>query len=184
MTQPYEFESERLGFRRWKDEDKPAFAKMNCNKEVMRYFPKALTRDESDSFINKINKQFIEYGYGLWAVEIKSSKTFIGFIGFYTAAFEAYFTPCIEIGWRLDNEFWNRGYATEGAKACLEYGFNQLGMQEIYSFTAQINKPSINVMKKIGMVQVDSFEHPRIETNHPLRPHVLFKIDKSMFNKK
>lgn len=184
MANIYEFESERLGFRQWKEEDKIPFSKMNNNIDVMKYFPSVLTRRESDTFVDKIVKHFEEQGYGLWSVEIKENQTFIGFIGFFNATFEAYFTPCIEIGWRLDNEFWNRGYATEGAKACLEFAFNKLGMDEIYSFTSRLNKPSINVMKKIGLEKVGSFNHPRVELNNPLRPHVLYKIDKAMYDMK
>lgn len=182
MTNIYEFESERLGFRQWKEEDKLPFAIMNSNNEVMRYFPNTLSRQESDMFINRIVKHFEKQGYGLWAVEVKETQEFIGFIGFFNATFEADFTPCVEIGWRLDNRYWNRGYATEGAKVCLEYAFSKLKLSEIYSFTAQINEPSINVMKKIGLKEVGSFNHPRVEEDSPLRLHVLYKIDRSTYN--
>lgn len=181
MDIKYEFETERLGFRRWKEEDKIPFAKMNANKEVMKYFLHELSRKQSDEFVDKINNHFKQYGFGLWAVELKETREFIGFIGFFKATFQSHFTPCIEIGWRLDSRYWNKGYATEGAKACLEYGFDTLGFEDIYSFTSQINKPSINVMKKIGLKQVDTFNHPRIENDNPLSLHVLYKIDKVSF---
>lgn len=152
MTHIYQFETERLGFRQWNKEDKIPFAVMNANSEVMRYFPNRLTREQSDNFIKNISKHFEKYGYGLWAVEMKETEAFIGFIGFfYTATFESTFTPCVEIGWRLDNKYWNKGYATEGAKGCLDYGLNQLGLKDIYSFSSVINKPSIHVMEKIGL---------------------------------
>lgn len=104
MSKTIAFESERLYFRRWQDEDKQAFAKMNEDKEVMAYFPKTLTASESNAFIDRIEAHFEAYGYGLWAVEIKETAAFIGYIGFYQATFEAEFTPCIEIGWRLSRE--------------------------------------------------------------------------------
>lgn len=157
---------------------------MNANTKVMKYFPNILSKEQSDEFISKINSHFNEKGYGLWAVEIKETKEFIGFIGFFNATFESYFTPCVEIGWRLDNKYWNKGYATEGAKACLEYGFNNLGMNSIYSFTSQLNKRSINVMKKIGLKEKGTFHHPKIIEDNPLRLHVLYKIDKATYNKK
>ena len=177
----YIFESPRLGFRMWNESDRALFAKMNDSKEVMRYFPKTLDSKETDDFLNRVQEHFKENGYGLWAVELKDTKDFIGFIGLLTATFEADFTPCVEIGWRLDNKYWNKGYATEGAKACLEYGFNKLNLDTIYSFTAQINKPSENVMKKIGLKKVGEFKHPRVEDSSLLKPHVLYKIDKDEY---
>lgn len=172
----YEIETPRLGFRQWREQDKPLFAKMNSSSVVMRYFPSTLTKEQSDEFCYKIVDHFKESGYGLWAVEIKQTQEFIGFIGFYNATFEAEFTPCVEIGWRLDDKYWNKGYATEGAKACLKYGFSTLGFKEIYSFTAAINKPSIHVMKKIGLKKQGEFDHPRVEKDSPLLRHVLYKI--------
>lgn len=174
----YIFESSRLGFRIWEESDRELFANMNANKEVMRYFPKTLDSKESDAFIDRIQEHFESTGYGLWAVELKDTKEFIGFIGFLTATFEADFTPCVEIGWRLDNKYWNKGYATEGAKACLKYGFNELNLDDVYSFTTEINKPSQNVMKKIGLKKIGEFQHPRVEDYSPLKPHVLYRIDK------
>lgn len=176
----YIFESSRLGFRTWKESDRELFSRMNSGENVMRYFPKTLSREESDNFFNRIEGHFKENGYGLWAVEIKDTKEFIGFIGFLNAVFEAEFTPCVEIGWRLDNRYWNKGYATEGAKECLEYGFSNLNFSKIYSFTAKINNPSENVMKKIGMEKVGEFQHPKVEEGSSLKTHVLYKIDKKM----
>ncbi|MBS4535120.1 GNAT family N-acetyltransferase [Clostridium sp. D2Q-14] len=179
----YQFESDRLGFRLWNAEDSMLFSRMNADNNVMQYFPNVLSKEESDKFIEKIMNHFEEHGYGLWAVELKVTNKFIGFIGFYTATFEADFTPCIEIGWRLDDRFWNKGYATEGAIKCLEYGFKVLGLNKIYSFTSQLNKPSINVMKKIGLKEQGSFFHPSIEADNPLRLHVLYEIDKKAYDK-
>lgn len=177
----YIFESSRLGFRMWKESDRELFTKMNGSKEVMRYFPKTLDSKETDDFLNRVQSHFEENGYGLWAVELKDTKEFIGFIGLLNATFEAHFTPCVEIGWRLDDKYWNKGYATEGAKACLEYGFKNLKLDTIYSFTAEINKPSENVMKKIGLKKVGEFKHPKVGDGNPLKPHVLYKIDRKEF---
>ncbi len=177
----YLFESCRLGFRMWREADKELFAKMNADEEVMRYFPKRLTCGESDDFFGRIQEHFKRKGYGLWAVEIKHNREFIGFIGFLTATFPADFTPCIEIGWRLDKKYWNQGYATEGAKACLELGFTGLDFAEIYSFTAKINLPSIRVMEKIGLTKIGEFAHPGVKECDPLKPHVLFKIEQKEY---
>lgn len=179
----YDFESNRLGFRRWREADKLPFSIMNSDPKVMEYFPNMLTKEQSDEFVDRINNHFCQYGYGLWAVEVKETNEFIGFIGFFTATFESSFTPCIEIGWRLSGKYWNNGYATEGAKECLQYGFHNLGMNEIYSFTSFINKPSINVMKKIGLQEECTFLHPKIDESNPLCLHVLYKIDKTTYER-
>ncbi|MDD3052017.1 MAG: GNAT family N-acetyltransferase [Candidatus Cloacimonetes bacterium] len=177
----YEFETDRLGFRQWQDRDKLPFAKMNSNAEVMKYFPNTLTNKQSDEFVERIVNHFKNFGYGLWAVDKKNTKEFIGYIGFLTATFVSDFTPCIEIGWRLDNRFWNNGFATEGAKKCLLYGFNILKFKDIYSFTSILNKQSIKVMEKIGLRRICTFNHPKIENNHPLQLHVLYNINEQSF---
>lgn len=177
-----QLETFRLLLRPWKAEDKIPFARMNANAHVMAYFPRTLTPEESDEFIMKNKAHFKDHDYGFWAVELKETQAFIGFIGLFNTTFVAPFIPCIEIGWRIDERYWNKGYATEGAKACLEYGFTCLGMKEIYAFTSPLNKPSIQVMKKIGLEEVGTFYHPRLEEDSPLRLHVLYKIDKERFD--
>jgi ribosomal-protein-alanine N-acetyltransferase len=91
------------------------------------------------------------------------------------------FSPCIEIGWRLHKKIWNKGYATEGAKACLKYGYENLNLQDVYSFTSKNNKRSEHVMEKIGMIKIGEFYHPKIDRNHPLCEHVLYKITKKEY---
>lgn len=116
-------------------------------------------------------------------MEVKATNEFIGFIGFHTATFESDFTPCIEIGWRLKKEAWGKGYATEGAKACLEYGFEELGFDEIYSFTADINEPSKQVMRKIGLKFLTEFDHPKVDPDSTLREHVLYYVQRNVWLK-
>lgn len=176
MENDYLFESERLGFRRWKASDREPFATLNANPDVMEFFPKTLSRAESDALVDRIEAHFEEKGYGLWAVERKEDGAFIGFIGLLDVNFDIGIEGATEIGWRLDREFWKKGYATEGAKACLAYAFDKLGKREIYSFTSTINTPSETVMKRIGMEKAEEFEHPRVPEGSPLRKHVLYKI--------
>ncbi len=169
-------ETSRLIIRSWKEEDLKEFGRLNSDEAVMRYFPKTLSEGETDAFYEAIQEEFKTHNYGLYAVEVKENREFIGFIGFHEATFDMDFTPCIEIGWRLKKEAWGHGYATEGAKACIKYGFEQLGFREIFSFTAEINKPSENVMKKLGMSYIKEFNHPRVEDKSPLYKHVLYSI--------
>lgn len=170
-------ETSRLRFRDWLETDLEPFSQLNADEEVMRHFPKTLSNEETLSFYHSILSEFKECGFGLYAVEEKVNKEFIGFIGFHRALFESDFTPCIEIGWRLKKEAWGKGYATEGAEACLRYGFNELGFSEIYSITADTNQPSKNVMKKVGMNFVKTFNHPKVEKDSPLHKHVLYHMN-------
>lgn len=175
------FESERLVFRSWTQEDKDEFRKLNADQEVMKYFPDVLSHEESDLLFDRIRKNMAEKGYGLWAVEIKKSGDFIGFIGFNNADFRSFFTPCIEIVWRLKSEAWGKGFATEGAKRCLRFGFEDLGFSDIYSFTAVENTRSEMVMKRIGMIRIAEFDHPEVPMDSSLSRHVLYMINKKNF---
>lgn len=171
-------ETSRLRLRDWKEADLEPFCLLNADEQVMKYFPKTLSSEETNELYQSIQSECKECGFGLYAVEIKENQDFIGFIGFHRATFEADFTPCVEIGWRLKKQAWGYGYATEGAAACLQYGFATLGFDEVYSFTADRNTPSKKVMIKIGMRFVTLFHHPKMEQHSPLSKHVLFHIKK------
>ncbi|MBL8851474.1 MAG: GNAT family N-acetyltransferase [Planctomycetaceae bacterium] len=173
--------TERLLLRRWQPDDRAPFAALNADPVVREFLPGCLTRAESDAAVDRIEEHFAEHGFGLWALEAPGVTPFAGFVGLNVPRFEAHFTPCVEIGWRLAAECWGRGYATEAARACLRYGFEQLGRAEIFSFTVPGNVRSRRVMKKIGMTHdpADDFEHPTLPVGHPLRPHVLYRIQSS-----
>lgn len=127
-----------------------------------------------------MQKHFLENGFGLYVVENTITQEFLGYTGFMIANFEASFTPCVEIGWRFKKQYWGKGYATEAAKACLNYGFDTLGFDKIYSFTATPNIKSENVMKRIGMIKTGTFSHPKIDKEHILNLHVIYEIGKSL----
>lgn len=148
----------------------------------MRFFPRSLSKPESDEFIARIERHFSDYGYGLYAVDLLSNREFIGFIGLYTATFEADFTPCTEIGWRLRRRYWGNGYATEGATASLQKGFRDLSLEEIFSFTSAVNAASIAVMRRIGLRFRKSFSHPRIDPESELNRHVLYSLTRSEYD--
>jgi RimJ/RimL family protein N-acetyltransferase len=171
-------ETGRLRLRRWRDEDREPFARMNDDAEVMEYFPAPLTRAESDELVDRIEAHFGEHGFGAWAAELRDEGTFIGFIGLAVPRFEAHFTPCVEIGWRLAREHWGRGLATEGARAVMRYAFAELGLAELVSFTVPANVRSRRVMEKLGMTHDpgDDFDHPGLPDGHSLRRHVLYRI--------
>ncbi len=148
--------------------------------------PSVLSREESDFFAQRIMEHFSIYGYGLFAVELKATSQFIGFIGLQQVRFSADFTPAVEIGWRLDNRYWNQGLATEGASRVLQYAFEELNLNKLVSFTAISNLASRRVMEKIGLHRQRSgdFEHPNLPPGHPLRHHVLYELNQDEYVKK
>lgn len=171
-------ETPRLILRRWRPEDLEPYAALNADPEVMRYFPATLSLEETRANLKLIEEKFEKQGFSFFATELKSTGEMIGFVGLNIPGFEAHFTPCVEIGWRLARKHWGQGYATEGALASLRYGFETLGLGEIVSFTAVQNAPSRRVMEKIGMRQDPGgdFDHPRVPEGHPLRRHVLYRL--------
>lgn len=169
-------ETERLILRHWKEEDRKPFAEMNGNPNVMKYFPSTLSTEESSAFVDRINSEFEETGYGLYAVETKDTGEFIGYVGFHRFTFDAPFSPNWEIGWRISDKFWHKGYATEAATACINYAREKKMCTTLYSFTAVPNIPSENVMKRIGMSYEMTFMHPKLPHGHRLKEHKLYSI--------
>lgn len=169
--------TERLVLRPWREADFTAFARLNADPRVMEFFPKALTEEESYQFFKRISTAIERQGWGLWAASLTDKSEAMGFIGLAPIDFESHFTPAVEIGWRLAYDYWNRGYATEGAKAALKYGFDTLKLDEIVAITALQNSRSRNVMEKIGMRHdpQDDFDHPKLPLGHPLSRHVLYR---------
>ena len=176
----------RLRLRPWRTDDLPAFAALNADARVMEFLPKILPREESDAYAARIGAHFRRHGFGCWAVEVVGHAEFIGFAGLTVPAFEARFTPCVEIGWRLAYEHWGQGYATEAAAAALDFAFDVLRLDEIVSFTAPANLRSIRVMQRLGMTRSpsDDFEHPGLPTGHPLRRHVLYRLPRSIWEQR
>ena len=127
-------ETPRLILRDWKEEDIPVFAELNNNDQVMEFFLKKLSYQETLDFYNRIRKEFASRGYGLYAVEKKENHAFIGYVGLHDITFDVDFAPAVEIGWRLIPEVWNQGYATEAALACLEYAKKDIGTERIIFF--------------------------------------------------
>ncbi|MBL4662050.1 MAG: GNAT family N-acetyltransferase [Flavobacteriaceae bacterium] len=175
MQTTYLFQSARLGFRDWKLSDHEPFAKINADAEVMEFLPKLLTREESSEMIERMQSTYNRSGYTFFAVDLLENGEFIGFIGIIRSTFDAFFTPCFEIGWRLQKSAWNQGLASEGALACLNYGFTVLKMPIIHSITAATNIKSEHIMKKLGMEKIGVFDHPKLAKNDPLTPHVVYQ---------
>lgn len=177
MSKIIEIRTDRLLLRQWCHDDYTLFATLNSDAEVMRYFPSRLNRKESDALASRIEALIAERGWGFWAVELIAQNSFIGFVGLHKTTYEIPVTPCIEIGWRLAQEYWGNGYATEAARASLDVAFTKLNIETIYSFTAVSNVKSRAVMEELNMVNMQrNFDHPMVPQDSPLREHVLYKI--------
>lgn len=181
MTPRVHLTTPRLLLRAWSDDDAEAFAAINSDPRVMEFFPALLDRAQSDALMARIRREMDERGYGAYAVEERATGKLIGFTGLSVPAFDAPFMPAVEIGWRLAREAWGQGYATEAASAARDHGFQNLGLDEIVSFTTEWNRPSQRVMKKIGMTRdaEADFIHPKVPPGHKLARHVLYRISRA-----
>ena len=171
----YLFVSDRIGFRTWTSSDLVPLSQLNADTNVMAYFQSVQTTEQTQAFIHKMNEMFAQKRYCYFAVDRLTDQRFMGFIGLADVTFEADFTPCVDIGWRLDPEVWNQGFATEGAKRCLQYGFESVLLNDVVSVAPLINTPSIRVMQKIGMQKKQLFEHPLLTHFPPLAQCVLYQ---------
>ena len=185
MTKNATIKTERLVLRQWREDDLEPFAKMNADPKVREFFSGLMSREECERSIKLMSDHITRAGWGFWAVSLIETDEFIGFIGLEDVYFQAHFTPAVEIGWRLAFDYWGNGYATEGAKAALTYGFETLNLDEIVSFTAVQNMRSRRIMEKIGMhhSSKDDFDHPKLPEGHPLRRHVLYRLKSTEWEK-
>jgi ribosomal-protein-alanine N-acetyltransferase len=175
--------TERLVLRPWRDADLGPFARLVADPRVQEHFPAVSTREEAEAMMARIRRGFADWGFGLWAVETPD-RPFAGYVGLARPAFDAHFTPCVEVGWRLAAEVWGRGYATEGARAAVAHGFEVVGLDEIVSFTVPANLRSRRVMEKLGMTRdpADDFDHPRFPDDPRMGPHVLYRLSRERWS--
>lgn len=177
-SQP-QLRTERLLLRPWRAEDREPFAALNADPGVMEYFPETLGREQSDALAQRIDEDMQRLGYGFWAAEVPGVAPFIGFVGLVDVDDYMTFAPAIEIGWRLAREHWGRGYASEGARAAANFGFAELGLEQIVALTAAANMRSRRVMERLGMRRdpAEDFLYPTLAADHPIAPHVLYRLD-------
>jgi RimJ/RimL family protein N-acetyltransferase len=170
--------TERVLLRNWERRDREPFARLNSDAHVMEFMPARLSPAESDLMVDRIENHFRKHGFGLYALELRGEGTFIGFVGLSIPGFQAHFTPCVEIGWRLSAEHWGQGLATEAGGVVVRFAFESLALDELVSFTVSTNIRSRRVMEKIGMTHdpSDDFDHPQLPEGHPLRRHVLYRL--------
>lgn len=180
LESSYLFTSERLGFRNWQEADIKPMSAINADPSVMEFFPAVKTYEETADFVLRMQQQFAERGYCYFAVDRLNDHAFVGFIGLSWQTFDTDFTPCTDIGWRLARAEWGKGYATEGARRCLEYAFNKLQLSSVLSMAPKLNTRSEEVMKKIGMQKLKDFTHPLLLQDERLKECVLYKTENSV----
>jgi RimJ/RimL family protein N-acetyltransferase len=171
-------ETPRLILREWRDADVDAWAVMGTDPRVMEHFPALHDRSQSEASAARFRDRLERDGYGWWPIEVKGGAAFAGVILLQAIPFESHFTPAIEVGWWLAHEHWGNGYATEGARAALDFAFNELQRTEVVAITTPVNVRSQRVMQRLGMTRDprDDFEHPWIAEGHRLRTHVLYRL--------
>lgn len=176
-------ETERLILRTWEEADIEPMAAIDQDLKVCEFLPGLGSLERTREAIAFVKSHYAKHGFSVYAVELKSTHALIGFVGLSIPRFDAPFTPCVEIGWRLSSAHWRQGYATEAAKAVLNYAFMTLGLDEIVSFTVPANQASRRVMEKIGLHYSpdDNFEHPKLEKTHSLCQHVLYRLSKAEY---
>lgn len=179
MHERDEVRTERLLLRRWRESDDEPFAAMNADPAVHEFLQGPLTRDRSDAFVERIEACLEARGWGLWAVEVPDVARFVGYVGLWPADYVTS-NPMVEVGWRLAREHWGHGYATEAAREALRFGFEEVGLDEIVSFTVPQNARSIRVMERIGLLRdpAGDFDHPRVDAAaypHLVR-HVFYQL--------
>jgi RimJ/RimL family protein N-acetyltransferase len=179
MAELIELETERLRLRQWIESDREPFAQLSNDPRVMEFLPTLLDRATSDAMVDRLQALIFDRGWGLWAVESKAGRKFMGFVGLHVPRVHLPFSPCVEIGWRLAFEYWGKGYATEAARDVLKVGFDRLCLPEIVSLTSILNHRSRAVMERLGMEQeAETFEHPNLPVGHLLRKHYLYRLSR------
>ena len=180
-----QLDTPRLCLRPWREDDRPAFAAINGDPEVMRYFPDVLTRAQSDALAEQLQERMqAQGGWGFWAAEERSSGQVIGFIGLNSPAIalpiRSATDPLVEIGWRLARSHWGLGLASEGARSTLDFAFERLQLPEVVAFTALPNLRSAAVMQRLGMQRdPQDFDHPALPPGHWLRRHCLYRLQRA-----
>jgi RimJ/RimL family protein N-acetyltransferase len=169
----------RLVLRPFTDVDLEPFYELHAHPAVVESLGSAPTRAESDATVARYGEELAREGWGFWAVEVpRAAASFVGLVGLHRVRPDLPCAPAVEVGWRLHPDHWGHGYATEGAAAALDHGFDVGGLVEVVAFTTTLNTRSQAVMARLGMVHDPrgDFDHPALPAGSPLRRHVLYRV--------
>jgi RimJ/RimL family protein N-acetyltransferase len=174
--------SNRLRLRPWRLEDRAAFAALNAEPEMARYLS-PFTPGKSDAMLERIVAHFVQHEWGYWALEERQSGDVIGLCGLMHVPFEAFFTPAVEISWRLSSKWQGQGLAKEAAQAALNFAFESLKLERVVAFTVTGNAASWGLMKRLGMRKIGEFDNSEFAEEHPLRRNVVYEIRSSSWRR-
>jgi len=168
----------RLVLRRWRDDDVAPMSAINADPEVMRWIGDGSVRDgqQTTAGIEAWERQWDQHGFGLFALELRTSGELIGFTGLAVPEFLPEVMPAVEIGWRLGRAFWGRGLATEAAAAALRFGLIDRLLDRIISIAQVGNGASERVMRKLGMRLARETVDPTCD-----RPVRVYAISKAQY---
>ncbi len=169
--------------RPFEDRDLDAFAAINADAQVMRYFLAPYGAAETRKMLDIWTDKEARFGYAFSAIERKTDGRLLGMAGLSRLESGAPIAPCTEIGWRRTPSVWGQGYASEAARAWLAQGFGALQLPEVLSFAPQLNQASQKVMQRIGMDRAPAldFDHPALPADSRLRPMVVYRMTKPLF---
>ncbi|MBX2834251.1 MAG: GNAT family N-acetyltransferase [Micavibrio sp.] len=178
MNKNIHLETDRLILREWEDRDLEPFARLNADPLVMQYLPRVLDKKATKRHMKEFQKDFKKHGYGLYVIEEKETSEFVGFTGLHNVDFEASFTPAVGLAWRIDYEYWGKGFGSEAARAVIDHAFNNLKLKELVAFTVYDNSRTIHLMEKMGFKyqKGKDFDYPALRVGHPLGRFVLYKL--------
>ncbi|MFC4723026.1 GNAT family N-acetyltransferase [Geojedonia litorea] len=156
----FHIETERLLLRHMLPTDIEDMFELDSDHDVHRYLGnKAFTtKKQSEAYINDVIEQYRTFGIGRWAMINKQTHEFMGWSGlkYYTKPMNGH-VNFYDVGYRIIKRFWGKGYATESAKAVLDYGLNTMNLNTIYGITHQENDASHHVLLKIGLNYIEDF---------------------------
>lgn len=154
-------ETERLILREIVPEDEDALFEMDSDPEVHRYLGNSpiKTKEQIREVIKMLQQQYKDNGIARWAVIEKNSGKFIGWCGLKLFKQEVNgHINFYELGYRFNKKYWGQGFATEAAKACVDFGFKKLNLTEIYAMTDSLNVNSNKVLEKTGFKYIEKFD--------------------------
>lgn len=151
MIAPEIVDTERLRLRQFRDDDLDTYAALCADPVVMEWLHGPGTREEAATQLASFRDHWTEHRFGLWCATVPPDDVCLGFIGLAVPSFAPDLLPAVEVGWRLAHCAWGKGYATEGARACVEVAFGALALDHLVSITVVENRRSRNVMEKLGM---------------------------------
>ena len=175
----------RLRLRTWREEDIAPFVALSADPAVYDFLPGPWTEEKTRALLVSQNAQYARHGTCYFVSELRATGEVLGFVGLKYQDFAGMrapaFAPCFELGWFLRRAHWGKGYAAEGAAACLRRGFDVLGLEAVVSFTVPDNLRSRAVMERLGMRRdpEGDFDHPALAPGHRLSRHVLYRIARS-----